>query len=110
MTNVEAFERLIGGLEAALAATGLGTNASGEATRGPSGAANGAGADSSDGDAIDRVLASKPRSTVVRSLRDDAAIQRFRDELADGLIRADTAGKALDALVKIVAVLAAGRA
>ncbi len=42
-------------------------------------------------DAIDAILASAPRTTAARSLRDHEVVQQFRRELADGLIRADTA-------------------
>ena len=46
-------------------------------------------------DAIDAILASSPRTTQVESLRDHEAIQRFRKEFADGLIRVDTARQLL---------------
>lgn len=42
-------------------------------------------------DAIDAVLAAPPRTSQVASLRNDPVINAFRNELADGLIRADTA-------------------
>jgi hypothetical protein len=46
-------------------------------------------------DAIDRILSSAPRRTEVRSLRDDPAVKRFREDLTNGLIRVDTAGAVL---------------
>lgn len=46
-------------------------------------------------DAIDEILASSPRSTGVKSLRDHEAVQRFRKEFTDGLIRVDTARQLL---------------
>jgi len=62
------------------------------------------------GDAIDRTLASAPRQTAVRSLCDDEAVVRFRQELVDGLIRMDTAGRLLGAVRQIISVVLAGRA
>jgi len=41
-------------------------------------------------DAIDRILASAPRVTHARSLRDDEVVQRFRAEVESGLLRVDT--------------------
>ncbi len=61
-------------------------------------------------DAIDRVLGSQPRSTNVRSLKDDETIEAFRRELVDGLIRVDTAGRALRLLSQVVGAVLAGRA
>lgn len=49
-------------------------------------------------DAIDDILASPPRATNVRSLRDDPVIVSFRRELMNGMIRADTAHKLLGLL------------
>ena len=46
-------------------------------------------------DAIDAVLASADRVTAVRSLRESAAVEAFRSELTDGLIRVDTANRLL---------------
>lgn len=48
-----------------------------------------------DGGAIDRILAEAPRGTRVRSLRDHEVVRQFRRELADGLIRVDTANRFL---------------
>jgi len=53
-------------------------------------------------DAIDAILASEPRTTAVRSLRDHEAVQQFRQELSDGLIRADTANKLLGLIRTVV--------
>jgi hypothetical protein len=53
-------------------------------------------------DAIDAILASEPRTTGVRSLRDHEVVQQFRRELADGLIRVDTANKLLGLIRTIV--------
>lgn len=61
-------------------------------------------------DAIDRVLGSTPRATNVRSLRGDAAIEAFRRELVDCMIRVDTAGRALRLLSQVVGAVLAGRA
>jgi hypothetical protein len=89
---VDVLDALIARLDGLMTASG-GGDAGGESN---------SGADSGGGDAIDRVLGAAPRETAVRGLRDDASIQRFRDELADGLIRADTAGRALDVLARVV--------
>jgi hypothetical protein len=53
-------------------------------------------------DAIDAILASEPRSTGVRSLRDHEVVQKFRRELSDGLIRVDTANKLLGLIRTVV--------
>jgi len=53
-------------------------------------------------DAIDAILASDPRSTGVRSLRDHEVVQQFRRELSDGLIRVDTANKLLGLIRTVV--------
>ena len=53
-------------------------------------------------DAIDAILASEPRTTGVRSLRDHEVVQQFRRELSDGLIRVDTANKLLGLIRTIV--------
>jgi hypothetical protein len=60
-------------------------------------------------DAIDRVLGSTPRTTNVRSLRDDATVDAFRRELVDGLIRVDTANQLLRLLSQVVGAVLAGR-
>lgn len=57
------------------------------------------------GDAIDRVLASPRRRTTVRALRNDPVVEAFRQELVDGLIRVDTAGKLLHLLNTAVTAL-----
>ncbi|MEE9296610.1 MAG: hypothetical protein V3W34_16825 [Phycisphaerae bacterium] len=49
-------------------------------------------------DAIDRILAAAPRRTEARSLRDDPVVARFREDLANGLIRMETA----DALFRLI--------
>ena len=53
-------------------------------------------------DAIDAILASEPRRTGVRSLRDHEVVQQFRRELSDGLIRVDTANRLLGLIRTIV--------
>ena len=53
-------------------------------------------------DAIDAILASEPRSTGVRLLRDHEVVQQFRRELLDGLIRVDTANKLLGLIRTVV--------
>lgn len=54
------------------------------------------------GDAIDDVLQSPARTTAVRSLRDAPEIAAFRNELIDGLIRADTANRLLRLVAMVV--------
>lgn len=46
-------------------------------------------------DAIDDILDGAPRTTGVESLRDHPVVRRFRTELTDELIRADTVGQLL---------------
>lgn len=53
-------------------------------------------------DAIDDILASAPRVTHVRALRDDPTIIAFRRELLNGMIRADTAHKLLGLLSTVL--------
>jgi hypothetical protein len=53
------------------------------------------------GDAIDAILRATPRTTAVRSLRDHEAVRKFREEIAGGLVRVDTAGQ----LVSLVRAL-----
>ena len=53
-------------------------------------------------DSIDAILASEPRTTAVRSLRDHEVVQQFRRELSDGLIRVDTANKLLGLIRTVV--------
>jgi hypothetical protein len=57
-------------------------------------------------DAIDRELAAPMRTTQVRSLRDAPEIAAFRQELMDGLIRADTANRLLSLIHEWVTRLA----
>ncbi|MFH0980973.1 MAG: hypothetical protein V2A79_05490 [Planctomycetota bacterium] len=57
------------------------------------------------GDAIDFVLASPERQTAVRSLRHDPVVEAFRLELADGLIRVDTANQLLNLVNAVVTAL-----
>ncbi len=54
------------------------------------------------GDAIDDVLASPARQTAVRSLREAPEVEAFRNELVDGLIRADTANQLLRLVALVV--------
>lgn len=62
-----------------------------------------AGAQTSlSGDAIDAVLNSPARQTAVRSLREAPEVEAFRNELVDGLIRADTANQLLRLVATIV--------
>lgn len=49
-------------------------------------------------DAIDDILGAAPRTTAAASLRDDPIMQRFRAELADGMVRIDT----VNALLKLI--------
>jgi hypothetical protein len=53
-------------------------------------------------DAIDAILASEPRTTGVRSLREHEVVQKFRREMSDGLIRTDTANKLLELIRTVV--------
>jgi hypothetical protein len=57
------------------------------------------------GDAIDRVLAEPARQTRVESLRDSEIVQRFRDDLIDGLIRVDTANQLFRLISQIIGML-----
>lgn len=50
------------------------------------------------GDAIDAVLSGSPRTTAAPSLRQHETILRFRHELSEGLIAADTASQFLGLL------------
>jgi hypothetical protein len=59
----------------------------------------------SGGDAIDRTLASPPRTTNVRSLRDSLEVRAFRQALTDGLIRADTANQLLKLVDRVLTTL-----
>lgn len=54
------------------------------------------------GDAIDDVLTSPARATAVRSLREAPEVEAFRNELVDGLIRADTANQLLRLVALVV--------
>ena len=56
-------------------------------------------------DAIDAILASEPRTTAVRSLRNHELVQQFRRELSEGLIRVDTANKLLGLIRTVVDVV-----
>ena len=53
-------------------------------------------------DAIDAALNDTPRTTHVQTLRNHPDLARFRQELADGLIRVDTANRALQLLSNVV--------
>ena len=57
------------------------------------------------GDAIDLILGSARRETEVRSLRHDPVVDAFRRELADGLIRVDTANRLLSLVNTVVTAL-----
>jgi hypothetical protein len=59
----------------------------------------------SGGDAIDKTLAGKPRSTQVRSLRSAPEVAAFREQMIDGLIRADTANAFLKLVGELVQLL-----
>ena len=59
------------------------------------------------GDAIDAVLAASPRTTAVRSLRNDPVVEAFRRELVDGLIRVDTLNRLLGLVNTVVTALLA---
>lgn len=54
------------------------------------------------GDAIDAVLAGKPRSAQVVSVRQAPEMEVFRRELTDGLIRADTVNQVLRLLNEFI--------
>lgn len=53
-------------------------------------------------DAIDQVLASPPRVTQTQSLRDHETVQKFREEMATGLIQIDTAMEFLRLILAVV--------
>lgn len=53
-------------------------------------------------DAIDRVLAERRRTTDARSLRDHEVVQKFRQELTNGFVRADTAQRLLSLVGTVV--------
>lgn len=55
-----------------------------------------------EGDAIDAVLAGKPRGTQVVSVRQAPEMEVFRRELTDGLIRADTVNQVLRLLNELI--------
>ena len=55
------------------------------------------------GDAIDDILESPRRRTGVKSVRHHEAVEAFRRELTDGLIRADTARQLLRLVTVILA-------
>ena len=57
------------------------------------------------GDAIDRILNGPRRRTETHSLRDHPAMEAFRRELTDGLIRADTANKLLGLISAVLTEL-----
>ena len=69
-----------------------GTSGSGASDPGASGVKAGAAV---TGDAIDRELARGRRSSAVASLRQSEVVRRFRQELVDGLVRADTVNQLL---------------
>jgi hypothetical protein len=53
-------------------------------------------------DAITTVLNEEPRTTAVVSLREDPAVEAFRQALTDGLIRVDTANRLLRLINEII--------
>ena len=57
-------------------------------------------------DAIDRIVQGPRRKTDAKSIRNDPAMQRFRRELADGLIRADTANQLLRLVSRVISGMA----
>ena len=57
-------------------------------------------------DAIDRIVQGPRRKTDAKSIRNDPAMQRFRRELADGLIRADTANQLLRLVSQVISGMA----
>ena len=57
-------------------------------------------------DAIDRIVQGPRRKTDAKSIRNDPAMQRFRRELADGLIRADTANQLLRLVSRLISGMA----
>jgi len=57
------------------------------------------------GDAIDRVLLQPSRETAVVSLHDSEIIRKFRDDLADGLIRVDAANQLFRLVSQIISLL-----
>ncbi len=62
------------------------------------------------GDAIDDLIAAPPRTTTVVSLKNHDTVRRFREELSDGLIRADTANRLLALVGTIINHLTGGGA
>jgi hypothetical protein len=56
-------------------------------------------------DAIDDILKSPRRQTQTQSVRRHEAIENFRRELTDGLIRADTANQLLRLITAVLARL-----
>jgi hypothetical protein len=54
------------------------------------------------GDAIDMVLSLAARQTAVTSLHDAPEVAAFRDELVDGMIRADTANQLLRLVNEVI--------
>ena len=56
-------------------------------------------------DAIDRILSSPARATKARSFRDHETMQRFRQELTDGLVRVDTVQRVLSLLDSAIRTL-----
>lgn len=91
MSALEELDKLIVSLDEASTKATVAADTSGDVAGGTTASA----AVKTGGDAIDAVLASSPRTTSVRSLRNDDAMNRFRQELSDGLIRVDTVGKVL---------------
>ncbi len=60
-------------------------------------------------DAIDAELARPARVTNVSSLRHDPAVAQFRQELIDGMVRADTVNRLLGLVAEVIGLIRAGR-
>ncbi|HEY3245924.1 MAG TPA: hypothetical protein VGM03_21490 [Phycisphaerae bacterium] len=56
-------------------------------------------------DAIAAELTAPPRTSAVRSLRNDEVVQQFRQELVDGLIRVDTANRLLALVSQVIGMI-----
>jgi hypothetical protein len=51
---------------------------------------------------MDRVLASAARTTQPRDLRSDPAVTRFREDLANGLVRVESTAALLDVVSRVI--------
>ncbi|MFO0972758.1 MAG: hypothetical protein U1A27_04865 [Phycisphaerae bacterium] len=97
-----AVDRLAGGGATAAAASAPTSAADPSGSAAPKIAAAG-------GDAIDAVLAGAPRTTAVVSLVDSPVMQKFRQELTDGLIRVDTVNQLLQLAALVLSKLPIGK-